>query len=132
MVGPLAEIHDATTFTGKAALFGFAGLPAANRAALGEGALIHAAIQQFARLFGPEAATPRSTLIKDWAQDPWTATAADTTPTGHPPAVAGDWVTGEWQERLVMAGSEASPSEPGFLAGAIIASRLAVDRAAAC
>jgi monoamine oxidase len=127
MVGPLAEIHDATTASGKAALFGFAGVPAANRAALGDDALIRAAIQQFVRLFGPEAATPRATLVKDWAQDAWTATPADTTPTGHPPAFAGDWVTGEWGGRLIMAGSEASPSEPGFLAGAVVASQLAVE-----
>jgi monoamine oxidase len=128
MVGPLAEIHDATTASGKAALFGFAGVPAANRAAPGEDALIRAAIQQFARLFGPEAASPRATLVKDWAQDAWTATAADTTPTGHPPAFSGAWVTGAWQDRLFMAGSEASPSEPGYLAGAVVASKLAVDR----
>lgn len=127
MVGPLAEIHDATTSTGKAALLGFAGVPAANRAALGEEALIRAAIQQFVRLFGPEAATPRATLVKDWAQDAWTATPADTTPTGHPPAFEGEWVTGEWQGHLIMAGSEASPSEPGFLAGAVVASQLAVE-----
>lgn len=126
LVGPLAEIHDATTESGKAALFGFAGVPATNRAAIGEDALTKAAIQQFTRLFGPEAATPRATLVKDWACDPLTATAADTTPSGHPPPFSGAWVTGEWQGRLVMAGSEASPAEAGFLAGAVEASALAV------
>lgn len=131
MVGPLAEIHDATTASGKAALFGFAGVPAANRAVLGEKALIGAAIQQFARLFGPEAASPHATLIKDWAQDPWTATPADVTPTGHPPAFAGEWVTGAWRGRLIMAGSEASPSEPGFLAGAVMAAQIATRRVVA-
>lgn len=65
MVGPLADVNDATTFTGKAALFGFAVFPAANCAALGEDALIRAAIWQFTRLFGPEAATSRATLAKD-------------------------------------------------------------------
>lgn len=131
MVGPLAEIHDATTASGRAALFGFAGVPAANRAALGEDALIRAAIQQFARLFGPEAATPRATLVKDWARDAWTATEADTSPTGHASAFAGDWVTGDWKGRLVMGGSEASPSEPGFLAGAVVASTMAFEQVAA-
>jgi monoamine oxidase len=126
MIGPLVEIHDATTASGKAALFGFVGVPAANRAALGDEALIHAAIQQLVRLFGPEARSPRATFIKDWAQDQWTATNADALPSVHPAALVGEWVTGQWQGRLFMAGSEASPSEPGYLAGAIEASRIAV------
>ncbi len=96
MVGPLAEIYDATTASGKAALFGFAAVPAANRAALGEETLTRAEIQQFVWLFGPDAAAPYATLVKNWTQDPWTATADDTTPTGHPPSFSGEWVTGEW------------------------------------
>ena len=126
MVGPLVEIHDATTASGKAALFGFVGVPAANRAALGDEALIHAAIQQLARLFGSEAGSPRATLIKDWAQDKWTATNADAVSSAHPAALTGDWVTGAWQGRLLMAGSEASPSDPGYLAGAVEAAQKAV------
>lgn len=126
MVGPLVEIHDATTASGKAALFGFVGVPAANRATLGDDALIHAAIQQLIRLFGPEAGSPRATLIKDWAKDPWTATNADTLPSAHPAALARACVTDQWQGRLFMAGSEASLSDPGYLAGAIEASGIAV------
>lgn len=126
MVGPLVEIHDATTASGKAALFGFVGVPAANRAALGDEALIHAAILQLTRLFGPEAGSPRATLIKDWAKDPWTATNADASPSAHPAALVGDWVTGQWQGRLFLAGSEASPFDPGYLTGALEASRIAV------
>jgi monoamine oxidase len=126
LVGPLVEIHDATTASGKAALFGFVGVPAANRAALGDQALIHAAIQQLTRLFGPEAGSPRATLIKDWAHDQWTATNADAASSAHPAPQAGEWVTGAWQGRLFMAGSEASPSDPGYLAGAVEASCMAV------
>jgi len=126
MVGPLVEIHDATTDSGKAALFGFVGVPAANRATLGDEALIRAAIQQLTRLFGPQAGSPKATLIKDWAGDPWTATKADAGSSAHPAALTGDWVTGAWQGRLFMAGSEASPFDPGYLAGAIEASRIAV------
>lgn len=127
MVGPLAEIHDATTASRKAALFGFVGVPAANRVVLGEETLIRGAIQQFMRLFGPEAANPVATLVKDWAQDPLTATAADSTPAGHPTAFEGGWVTGDWEGHLHMAGSEASPSEPGFLAGAVEAAGITVQ-----
>ena len=126
MVGPLVEIHDATTASGKAALFGFVGVPAANRAALGDQAIIHAATQQLTRLFGPEAGSPRATLVKDWAQDQWTATNADAVSSSHPAAFNGEWVTGAWQGRLFMAGSEASQSDPGYLAGAIEASCMAI------
>ena len=128
LVGPLAEIHDASTASGKAALFGFAGVPAAKRAALGEDMLIRAVIQQLTRIFGPEAASARATLIKDWAADPWTTTTADSTPTGHPAALRGKWVTGAWEGRLIFAGSEASPLDPGYLAGAVAASKLAVAK----
>ena len=126
LVGPLGEIHDATTASGKAALFGFAGLSATHRAAIGQRALIGAAVQQLTRLFGPEAAAPRATLVMDWAAQPWTATAADSTATGHPVPLSGDWVAGDWAGRLIMAGGEASPVEPGYLAGAVVASELAV------
>jgi monoamine oxidase len=77
MAGPLVEIHDATTASGRAALFGFLGVPAERRAAVGEGTLAAAAAQQLALLFGPRAASPTATLIKDWAADPLTATHAD-------------------------------------------------------
>lgn len=125
-VGPLVEIHDATTATGKAALFGFVGVPAARRAAIGREAIIEASVQQLARLFGPEAAAPRATLLKDWALDPLTATADDQVATGHPMPVSEPWVTGEWQGRIWLAGSEASSTEPGYLAGAVEAAGRAV------
>ena len=128
LVGPLAEIHDATTASGKAALFGFSGVPASNRAAIGKDTLTRAVIQQLTRFFGPEAASPNATLVMDWAADPWTATSADRTATGHPSPWPGGWVTGDWAARLIMAGSEASPVEPGYLAGAVEASERAVAR----
>lgn len=125
MVGPMPEIHDATTASGQAALFGFLGIGARQRAEVGEAALTEACIAQFARIFGPEAATPRATLYKDWAADPLTATRADRESVGHP-APAGLWIDGPWRERLVQGGSETSPSEAGYLAGAVEASVLAV------
>ncbi|WP_291206960.1 FAD-dependent oxidoreductase [Hyphomonas sp.] len=127
MVGPLAEIHDATTASGKAALFGFVGIPAAQRKSIGPETLIRAAIQQLIRLFGPEAALPRATLLKDWAADELTATSADVTAAGHPSAVGAEWVTGAWAGRLLLAGSEASATEPGYLAGAMEASNRIVQ-----
>jgi monoamine oxidase len=122
LVGPLAEIHDATTEAGAAALFGFVGLPATARATLSQDGLIRAAIDQLARLFGPEAAAPRARLLKDWATDPFTATRADSAASGHPIPAAMPWVTGAWAGRLSLAGSETSTTEPGYLAGAVEAS----------
>ncbi|MDK1389386.1 FAD-dependent oxidoreductase [Sinorhizobium sp. 8-89] len=119
MVGPLVEIHDATTASSRAALFGFVGVPAAERAAAGRDAIIAASVQQLARMFGPEAASPRATLFKDWADDPLTATADDRQAGGHPTPDPRPWVNGKWRDYISLAGSETSISEPGYLAGAV-------------
>jgi monoamine oxidase len=127
MVGPMMEMHDATTASGRPALFGFIGMGPDQRAAAGEGALTRACLEQFARIFGPQARHPRATLYKDWAADPFTATPADRGFTGHPSPSDTAWVTGAWHERLAMAGSETSLTEPGFLAGAVEAAIRAVS-----
>lgn len=121
MVGPLVEIHDATTAAGEAALFGFLGVPAEQRATLGDEALKRACVDQLGRLFGEAALTPRQTLLKDWTTDPMTATPADRVAGGHVMAGAVEWVPTAWRGRMTVAGSEASPSESGYLAGAVIA-----------
>jgi monoamine oxidase len=126
MVGPLAEIHDATTAAGEAALFGFVGMPAAERKALGRDAIITASIRQLVTLFGPDAGAPRATLFKDWAADALTATDVDWTEGGHPPADDRAWVEGEWRNLISLAGSETSATEPGYLAGAVHAAERAV------
>jgi len=131
MVGPMAEIHDATTASGKPALFGFIGAAAEQRAAAGEAVLTNACIEQLARLFGDKARHPSATILKDWAQDPLTATAADRIAGGHVVPGAQPWVTGPWAERLSLGGSEASQSEPGYLAGAVHAAERAVADALA-
>jgi monoamine oxidase len=126
MVGPLVEIHDATTASGRAALFGFVGVPAEQRAEAGRDAIVSAAVEQLAQLFGPEARTPRATLFKDWAADPLTATADDRGGGDHPRPTLQPWVTGEWRTYISLAGSETSRTEPGYLAGAIGAASVAV------
>jgi monoamine oxidase len=126
MVGPLVEIHDATTASGKAALFGFIGVPAERRVAVGEDAIVTACVQQLASLFGPEGASPVATLFKDWAADPLTATADDRIAGGHPSPDRRPWVSGGWQKHISLAGSETSLSEPGYLAGAVEAAERAV------
>jgi monoamine oxidase len=119
MAGPLVEIHDATTASGQAALFGFVGAPADQRLAVGQDALVTACVQQLASLFGPEAANPVATLFKDWAADPLTATADDRTAGGHPSPDRRPWVSSDWQAHISLAGSETSSTEPGYLAGAV-------------
>ncbi len=126
MVGPLAEVHDATTASGAAALFGFVGVGADQRAAAGTARLTRACLDQLARLFGAEATRPSATLLMDWAADPLTATGDDRRGGAHPLPQHGPWVTGPWQERLSLAGSETSATAPGYLAGAMDAARRAV------
>ncbi len=126
-VGPLVEIHDATTASGEAALFGFVGLSAEQRTSAGRDALVSASVRQLARLFGPEAARPRATLFKDWAADRLTATSADQLAGEHPVPDRRPWIDGVWHEHVLLAGSETSSSEPGYLAGAVQAAERAVS-----
>jgi monoamine oxidase len=126
LVGPIVEIHDATTASGAAALLGFLGVGPDQRAAMGEAALSQACIEQLGRLFGEEARRPHATLIKDWAADALTATAGDRSAGGHPVPNGGSWVSGPWQHRLSLGGSETSVIDPGYLAGAIESARNAV------
>jgi monoamine oxidase len=126
MVGPMVEMHDATTASGDAALFGFLGLGAEQRAALGTEALTRACLDQFTRIFGADARNPRATLFKDWAADPRTATAADRGAAGHLSPDPAPWVSGPWAERLALAGSETSVTDPGYLEGALVAASRAV------
>ena len=130
MAGPLAEIHDATTAAGQAALFGFVGLPARQRAQLGREALIGACTAQLARLFGPEAARPDATLYTDWAAEPFTATGADAEPGEHPAPWAQSWIEGPWRGRITLAGSETGRTDPGYLSGAVEASARAAAEVA--
>lgn len=125
MLGPLAEIHDATTAGGNAALFGFLGISAEDRALSGEGALVSSCIRQMALLFGPEAAKPRATLFKDWAADPLTATKRDWIAAGHPVPDRRPWIGQEWRDHIILAGSETSARDPGYLAGAVDAAERA-------
>ncbi len=119
MVGPMGEIHDATTASGAAALFGFLGIDADRRAAAGTALLTRACLDQLARLFGAEAANPAATLLMDWTAEAFTATADDRGGGAHPLPQRGPWVSGVWQARLSLAGSETSASDPGYLAGAL-------------
>jgi len=125
--GPLGEIHDASMPGGSAALFGFFSVPAHARLRVPADVLRTHCRAQLARLFGPQAAMPRAEFIKDWAQDPYTATTADLDATGQhaePPAAAAS--SGPWCGRLTGIASEWSPQFPGYLAGAVDAAHRGV------
>lgn len=126
MVGPLAEIHDATTSSGAAALFGFFGLGPDERDALGTDTLRRACLNQLARLFGQAAGLPRDSLLMDWTTESLTATALDRQGKAHPLPQHGPWISGPWQELVALAGSETSAIAPGYLAGAIEAGQRSV------
>jgi monoamine oxidase len=125
-LGPLGEIHDATTESGSAALFGFLGVGPDARDQAGPEAVTRACLDQLARLFGAEATRPVATLLKDWAADPLTATSRDRHGGAHPMPQQGPWVSGPWQDRLSLAGSETGATAPGYLAGALEAAERAV------
>ena len=127
-VGPMGEIHDATTASGAAALFGFLGIDADRRQAAGTALLTRACLDQLVRLFGDEAGRPAATLLMDWTAEIFTATADDRHGGAHPAPQRGPWVSGAWRDRLSLAGSETSASDPGYLAGAMdAASRAAAE-----
>jgi len=126
--GPLGEIHDASMPGGSAALFGFFGVPPHVRKARTEAEWCTQCRAQLVRLFGPQAANPRAEFIKDWAQDRYTATAADLDTTGdHGHAPAAKVSSGPWRGRLTGIASEWSPHFPGYVAGAIQAAGMGVE-----
>ncbi|MDV2440572.1 FAD-dependent oxidoreductase [Acinetobacter gerneri] len=126
-VGPLAEIHDASSAEGSAALFGFIGLPAHARKTFTDAELSNHCRNQLIRLFGSQAATPKSEFIKDWAKDSFIATEDDQSPAmGHPYPPMKSPDKSIWQNKIIGISSEFSPSYSGYLAGAIEAATLGI------
>jgi len=124
--GPLMEIHDASPADAEyGALFGFVGVPvgAPTRA---EKPLIQAAVAQLQRMFGPETAAPLDVLLKDWARDEYTATAADSATTSHPQYGTPATLAALAQQGLVFASSEMAPQFGGFVEGALEAAENAL------
>ena len=127
-IGPLTEIHDASTLEGNGALFGFFGVPAQVRQSVSDDVLKEHCRAQLVRLFGAQADTPIAEYLKDWAQDPLTAMPADVSGDGqHAVAPPSKPQTGVWQDCLTGCGSEWSVQFPGYIAGAIDAAATAVQ-----
>lgn len=124
-VGPLVEIHDASTPDGPAALFGFVGLSADQRATIGPD-WERAALAQLVRLFGDEAGRPTAVIAQDWAQSPLTATPDDWPPlTSHPRYGALPDAGPAWRDCLFWASTETAPEHGGYLEGALEAAEIA-------
>ncbi|WP_324692181.1 FAD-dependent oxidoreductase [Cobetia sp. D5] len=127
--GPMVEIHDASPMEGLGALFGFVGVPAGHRRQITPEALRQHCRAQLGRLFGPQAASPQSDVLKDWATSPFIASPADlegvASHVSVPPPEAND---GPWHQHLFGIASEWSPQFPGHLAGAIDAATRGVER----
>ncbi|MEC7546858.1 flavin monoamine oxidase family protein [Thalassolituus sp.] len=125
--GPMVEIHDASMPGGKAALFGFLGIPANYRKELGvEEIKVHCRAQM-ARLFGTDAENFAADAFKDWAQDEFTATEFDLNMTNQHGRTPDNTVMGGiWKNRMTGVGSEWSAQFPGYIAGAIEAATIGV------
>lgn len=118
-IGPMVEIHDASPAEdGPYALFGFIGVP--PKARLDEDRLRHQVTAQLGRLFGPQAAQPIELYVKDWADDPHTATEADQAPLyAHPEYGLPQPMAGLWDKRLYFAGTEVARQFGGYIEGAL-------------
>lgn len=119
--GPLAEIHDASPReSGPYALFGFVGLDAKTRTAMGPAALIRAATAQLVDLFGPEAEETTDVYLKDWSAEEFTAVSADRKPlSSHPSYGWEPRLEAPWAGRLHFIGTETAVQNGGLIEGAL-------------
>jgi monoamine oxidase len=117
-IGPLVEVHDASDeITHAAALFGFVA-PSTDLSDIES--FTTRAIAQLGRLYGPWAAQPTETILKNWAHDPFTATSHDAIPPRAHPAYGLPRAVQSWAgERILFAGTEAAHADGGFLEGAL-------------
>ncbi len=125
--GPLSEIHDATSYQGTPALFGFFATPPGHRKT--DKTEIEQQIKsQLVRIFGEQASAPDEILYSDWAREPLTATERDQHILNHHPSnYRSTIVEPDWQARLVWSGSEAAKGHyNGYIEGALLASRAAL------
>jgi len=132
-IGPLVEIHDHCGPDGTpAALFGFVGLTAEQRAKIGVDALCDAVRAQLLRCFGRNSPVPRAIEVKDWALEELVSSAADLAEPARHPAVVSDLVRQAWfDDRLWFAGSETAATSPGLIDGAFARADQVADQVSA-
>ena len=127
-VGPMVEIHDASTDTNiNHGLFGFIGWPASRRNQMTEQQLKDACLAQLASCYGTDAYDFNECYLKDWATDQYTCTANDRLEASrHPEFTISNHLQQLESIHLHLIGSEFANIDPGYLEGAIDA----VDRSA--
>jgi monoamine oxidase len=118
-VGPLNEIHDAST-TDKNALFGFVH-SYAEYVNLKEN-IVH----QLVRLYGEQASHPSNVILVDWKEEVYTSTFLDAQPLKDHPSY-GFNVT-HFGGKLLFSGTESTNKEGGYLEGALNAARDSVEQ----
>lgn len=116
----LAEVFDACSPDGGAALAGFVALGATQRESFSRGRemLLESQVTQ---LFGPEALDP-ALFWHDWATEPETCSPLDIAEEGQPShPTQGDPALAQphWDERLYFGGSETARQSAGYLEGAL-------------
>ncbi len=116
----MAEIFDASASDGShAALSGFLALTVPLRRQYRDDleALI---LEQLVQLFGKAAAQPDEIQIRDWCDEPFTATTDDEhLPTGHPQYGHPWFQLDHWNDKLYFAGTETAKDYGGYLEGAL-------------
>lgn len=125
--GPLVEIHDASPNDGGPyALFGFVGVPVSGRS--DQTLLKELCLRQLGRLFNEEALKPKELILKDWAQDPLTATPSDHAPPySHPNYGLPHSMHRLMDGKLLFGSTEVAPQFGGYLEGALEAAEVAAS-----
>jgi len=154
-VGPLAEIHDASTFdwaiddsntvdadscdsnnasASAGALFGFVGIDAHTRQSAGNELIKSLAVKQLVRIYGEQAAKPIDVKLIDWSQENMTATDADKhAPNAHPHYGLHDIQSAlapVYQQGWYFAGTEAAEENGGYIEGALEAAEAVITLSA--
>ncbi|WP_017221601.1 flavin monoamine oxidase family protein [Moritella dasanensis] len=139
-VGPLAEIHDASTIdatnsatsSGNGALFGFVGIDAHTRQSAGNELIKSLAVKQLVRMYGEQAAQPIDVKLVDWSQKILTATDADkNAPSAHPHYGLRDIHSALIpvnQQGWYFAGTESAEENGGYIEGALEAAEMVMSR----
>lgn len=126
--GPMVEVHDASLSDNEGALFGFIGMPAAQRIYEPTKELKQACIRQLGVLFGQQAYKFNKCYLKDWAKDKDICTGQDQSEGSRHPIIKTSSFSKECAlQNMFFAGSEFAEEEAGYLEGALIAVEKAVQ-----
>ena len=118
-VGPLGEIHDAST-SDKAALFGFL------NSKIDTSDIKEKVKEQMKRLFGKKAELITNIYFIDWREEQFSSSHRDRTPLREHPQY-GLSIT-HFKEKLFFIGTETSYDNGGYIEGALISAKTTADK----